>query len=122
MLTVVFLPAPFDPSRAKISPRRTERSTPFRTGVSLKALVRPVVWTAMSVIARSPSGSLFHHVAVERLMPVLGVCPGVPQELVAELGHVLAGDVQRALAVGGTGFEQLEQVPQDRDDVHATAG
>ena len=36
MLTVVVLPAPFEPSRAKISPGRTSKSTPFKTSLSLK--------------------------------------------------------------------------------------
>ncbi|MNF07490.1 hypothetical protein D3C80_2076780 [compost metagenome] len=49
ILTIVVLPAPLEPSRAKISPRFTSKSTPFRTSVSLKDFRRPFTSIAFSI-------------------------------------------------------------------------
>jgi len=41
VLMVVVLPAPFEPSNAKISPRRTSKSTPFNTSTPVKDFRKP---------------------------------------------------------------------------------
>ena len=46
ILTTVVLPAPFEPSRAKMLPRATSKSTPRRTCSSLYDFSRPCTWTA----------------------------------------------------------------------------
>lgn len=48
ILTIVVLPAPLEPSRAKIS-RFTSKSMPFRTSVSLKDFRRPFTSIAFSI-------------------------------------------------------------------------
>ena len=86
MLTAVVLPAPFDPSSAKICPRRTSRSTPFKTLGVLEGLLSGLSFLDGDVrhCFVSSSRSLSHHVTVECVTPVLGVGLGVAQQLVAE--------------------------------------
>src|SRR4029453_1408878 len=52
----VVLPAPFEPSKAKMVPRSTSKSTPFRTSSSLYDFSRPCTriagsWTRLTVIS-----------------------------------------------------------------------
>ena len=46
IFTTVVLPAPFEPSRAKILPRATSKSTPRSTRSSLYDFSRPCTWIA----------------------------------------------------------------------------
>src|SRR4029450_4239716 len=55
----VVLPAPFEPSKAKMVPRSTSKSTPFRTSSSLYDFSRPCTriagsWTRLTVISKYP--------------------------------------------------------------------
>src|SRR5580658_8178610 len=50
MRMVVVLPAPFGPSRPKISPRPTSKLAPSSALVVPKSLVRPTTWTAGSAL------------------------------------------------------------------------
>ena len=46
MFTIVVLPAPFEPSRAKMLPRATSKSTPRSTSSFLYDFSRPCTWIA----------------------------------------------------------------------------
>ena len=48
IFTTVVLPAPFEPSRAKMLPRATSKSTPRSTSSSLYDFSRPCTWIAGS--------------------------------------------------------------------------
>ena len=72
MLTVVVLPAPFDPSSAKISPRRTVEVDAFQDLGVLESFVQVfrLDGNRLSLLSVPPLRSFFMHVAVQRLMPV----------------------------------------------------
>src|SRR6478735_2176303 len=61
-------------------------------------------------------------IAVERGAPPVRERDGATQALVAEGGHILAGDIESVLSLGGTGLEEAEHTLQDGHDVRAVAG
>ena len=127
IFTTVVLPAPFEPSRAKMLPRATSKSTPRSTSSCLYDFSRPctwMAWTCCAVIRQSPlpfrvssSGE-----AVDRLRQALALLvdpllAGVGLgEGLGELDRVVTDDRAHRRSVGGGALPEVGEVAHHLDD------
>ena len=123
MFTTVVLPAPLEPSRAKMLPRATSKSTPRSTRRSLYDFSRPCTcsaWTGCVVIGISLGSGVFCGGAFDGAGQPFPL-PGdpltlwvVPEERLGELHGVLPDDLADRGAVRRALLEEIGKVVQHR--------
>ena len=124
IFTTVVLPAPFEPSRAKMLPRATSKSTPRSTCSSLYDFSRPCTWIAWAccVVIGRPSfvSGVFAGGALDgagQPFPLPGdplTLRVVPNERLDELHGVVADDLADRGSVRRALLEQVGEVLEHR--------
>ena len=111
IFTTVVLPAPLEPSRAKMLPRATSKSTPRSTRSSLYDFSRPCTRMAASTVMSASSLRVVNRLGqalaflVDPLLPGIGMDEGL-----AELDGVIADDRAHRSSVDGGLLPQVGEV------------
>ena len=117
IFTTVVLPAPFEPSRAKMLPRATSKSTPRSTSSFLYDFSRPCTWIAASVvISASPRSRVLDGLGqagaflVDPLLAGVGLGEGL-----GELDRVVTDDLAHRRPICGSALPEVGEVAEHRE-------